>query len=120
MYTEEMKKAISFVDDVIIEANKEWENVGVEGKILRHDYPLISEYIVSKLNTELEKATDESIISRLKKEIYGFEHTEARTFAINHGDVSESELIEALLEYGEHSVDEARTFAEQVRTYKNL
>lgn len=119
MYTEEMKKAIKTVDTVINSAIREWEN-GTKTRMLHHNFECLSEFILHKLYCKLEKAVDEFTVLRIKKEIYGFKHPEARNFAINHDDITEEELIEDLIENCEYSEEEAKDFAEQVRTYKNL
>lgn len=111
-----MMNAIKFVDEVVSTATNEYEVIA--NKTL--DFPMESDYILFKLNDELEKATDKSVIKQFKKEIYGFEHTEARNFALNHPDVTEEEIIEDLIENCDYSEGEANTFAEQVRTYRNL
>lgn len=111
-----MMNAIKFVDTVINTAVKEYELIA--NKML--DFPMASDYIIFKLDEELEKTADKNVIKQLKKEIYGFEHTDSRTFALNHDDVTEEELVEDLVENCEYSEEEAKLFAEQVRTYRNL
>lgn len=110
-----MTKSEKFVFELELIAEREYESTP---DLFRT--PMLSEYIIYKLKEELKKAADKDVIKELEKEIYGFEHLEARTFAVNHPEVSEEELLKDLIENAEFTADEANKFAEEVRTYRSL